>query len=196
MARRLRRWSGRTRVCSPDASEPLRHTDGDEDHSRWNQDERGRPDSQTNTDREQAAGEPTPRQHSLRDDTTPNHVPMTRRSGRPGRSRGALGRGGVRRVPSEWSGGSGRGSSPPRPSGERALGGKNLYGQVRSSAHDESTARTNGTEASPVAAIRMDGFRVPTGGAKKQRGVVAGGSEGIDLRHARTLGPPENAYIR
>jgi hypothetical protein len=95
MGRRLRRWSARTRVSCPDASDPLRRADGDEDHSRRNQDESGRPNSQTNTDREHAADEP--KQHSLHDDTTPNHGRLTLRSGRPARGRAASGRGAARR---------------------------------------------------------------------------------------------------
>jgi hypothetical protein len=46
------------------------------------------------------------------------------------------------------------------------LGGKNLCREVRSYAHNEAVAVTSGTEASPIAAIRMDGLRVPTGRAK------------------------------
>lgn len=55
------------------------------------------------------------------------------------------------------------------------LGGKDLCRQVQSCTHDESVAGTNGTEASPIAAIRMDGLRVPTSRAEELRGVVAGG---------------------
>jgi hypothetical protein len=76
--------------------------------------------------------------------------------------------------------GSSRRPDPPA----NVLGGKDLCRQVQSCAHDESVAGTNGTEASPIAAIRMDGLRVPTSRAEELRGVVAGGSEGIDLRHA------------
>jgi hypothetical protein len=39
-------------VSGPDASDPLRHADGDEHDARWNEDEGRRPDSQTDTDRE------------------------------------------------------------------------------------------------------------------------------------------------
>jgi hypothetical protein len=52
--------SARTRVSAPDPSDPLRRADGDEHHSRRNQDEGGRPNSQTDTDREHAADYPTP----------------------------------------------------------------------------------------------------------------------------------------
>lgn len=48
------------RVSGPDASDPLRHADGDEHDARWNEDEGRRPDSQTDTDREHAADDPTP----------------------------------------------------------------------------------------------------------------------------------------
>ena len=70
------------------------------------------------------------------------------------------------------------------------LGGKDLCRQVQSCTHDEFVAGTNGTEASPIAAIRMDGLRVPTSRAEELRGVVAGRSDGIDLRHARTVSQP------
>jgi hypothetical protein len=52
--------SARTRVSGPDASDPLRRADGDEHHSRRNQDEGGWPNSQTDTDRESATDKPTP----------------------------------------------------------------------------------------------------------------------------------------
>lgn len=48
------------RVSGPDASDPLRHADGDEHDARWNEDEGRRPDSQTDTDREHTADDPTP----------------------------------------------------------------------------------------------------------------------------------------
>jgi hypothetical protein len=38
------------------------------------------------------------------------------------------------------------------------LEGKNLCREVRSLAHDEAVAVTSGTEASPIAAIRMGGL--------------------------------------
>jgi hypothetical protein len=72
----------------------------------------------------------------------------------------------------------------PRPSGERALWGKNLCRDVQLFAFGEAVAVADGTEASAMAAIRMNCVRVSTGRAEDPRGIVAGGGEGIPLRHA------------
>jgi hypothetical protein len=47
-------------VSGPDASDPLHHAIGDEHGARRNEDEGRRPDSQTDTDREHTAEDPTP----------------------------------------------------------------------------------------------------------------------------------------
>jgi len=49
-------------------------------------------------------------------------------------------------------------SFPPPDPPASVLGGKNLCREVRSLAHDEAVAVTSGTEASPIAAIRMGGL--------------------------------------
>ena len=82
--------------------------------------------------------------------------------------------------------GSSRRPDPPA----NVLGGKDLCRQVHYCAHDEFVAGTNGTETSPIAAIRMGGLRVPTSRAEELRGVVTGRSEGIDLRHSWTVSQP------
>ena len=70
------------------------------------------------------------------------------------------------------------------------LGGKDLRREVRSCTDDESGAVTSGTEASQIAAVRMDGIRVPTGRAKDHRRVLARRSSGFATPHAPTVGQP------